>query len=488
MPVLCAYTVPHPPLAVPGVGRGREEEISATLAAYEQVGREVAALHPDTIVISSPHAPMYRDYLQISNGRGATGTFSQFGCPRPVYKVSYDQEFVKALARAAEAEGLAAGCEGRQVADLDHGTLVPLHFLQKAWKEDGSGHFPKIVRIGLSGLSPLAHYELGQLVQHVAAELGRRVVYIASGDCSHKLAEDGPYGFAPEAPEFEEKLEEWLSSADFLGLLACDPELAERAAECGLRSFQIMAGALDATSVEGEILSHEGPFGVGYLVSRMQPAGEERADGSRRFAARYEEAEAEAQAKRMADEGVLCALARASLSAYVREKSRIEPVDVLEGILEAHGGDAEERARLEALLEKPGACFVSLKEHGELRGCIGTLTPTRADLAHEICANAISAATADPRFPHVKPHELGELVLDVDVLSEPEPIDFLTELDPKVYGVIVSAEDGRRGVLLPDLAGVDTVEEQVAIAARKGGIDAMSERLFIERFTVERHL
>ncbi len=488
MAIICAYTVPHPPLAVPGVGRGREEGISATLAAYRQVGREVAALKPDTIVISSPHAPMYRDYLQISSGRGATGTFSQFGCPRPVYKVDYDQEFVKALARAAEAEGLAAGTEGRQVADLDHGTLVPLHFLQSAWKEAGNGRFPKVVRIGLSGLSPRAHYELGQLVQHVAAELGRRVAYIASGDCSHKLTEDGPYGFAPEAPEFEAKLEEWLANGDFLGLLTCDPELAERAAECGLRSFQIMAGALDATSVEPEVLSHEGPFGVGYLVSRMRPAGVERADETRRFAARYEEAEAEARAERMASEGVLCALARASLSAFVRDRQRIEPGDVLEGILEERGGDAEERARLEALLARPAACFVSLKEHGELRGCIGTLAPTRADLAHEICANAISAATADPRFPHVRPEELGELVLDVDVLSEPEPVDFLADLDPKVYGVIVSTKDGRRGVLLPDLAGVDTVEEQVGIAARKGGIDAATERLFIERFTVERHL
>ncbi len=488
MPVLCAYTVPHPPLAVPGVGRGREEGISSTLAAYRQVGREVAELHPEVIVISSPHAPMYRDYLQISSGKGATGTFSQFGCPRPVYKAKYDQEFAEALAKAAEAQGLAAGLEGRQVADLDHGTLVPLHFLQAAWDEAREGRFPKIVRIGLSGLSPLEHYRLGQLVQHVAAELGRRVVYVASGDCSHKLAEDGPYGFAPEAPKFERDLEEWLANADFLGLLTCDPELAERAAECGLRSFQIMAGALDATSVEPEILSHEGPFGVGYLVSRMRPAGVERADDSRRFAARYEGAQAEAQAARVASEGALCALARASLCAYVRDRVRIEPGEALETILEERGGDAEERARLEELLATPHACFVSLKKHGELRGCIGTLAPARADLAHEICANAISAATADPRFPHVRADELGQLVLDVDVLSEPEPVDFLTDLDPAVYGVIVSAADGRRGVLLPDLAGVDTIEEQVAIAARKGGIDPAHERLFIQRFTVERHL
>lgn len=493
MSIICAYTVPHPPLAVPQVGRGREDGIESTLAAYRTVAREVAGLCPETIVISSPHAPLYRDYLQISSGPSASGTFAQFNAPRPVYEVVYDEAFVKALAKAAEAEALDAGCEGRQTRELDHGTLVPLHFLKEAWGEvhgEGAGArpFPKVVRIGLSGLSPLEHYRLGELIQRTARELGRRVVYIASGDCSHKLTEDGPYGFAPEGPVFEHELENWLADADFLGLLTCDPELAERAAECGLRSFQIMAGALDRTSVEAEVLSHEGPFGVGYLVSRLQPAGVEGADGDRAFAERYDEAEAERMRERLVHEGVLCSLARASIEAYVRGRERIEPADVLDAILEEKGGDAEKRAALEELLERPAACFVSLKEHGQLRGCIGTLAPTKADLAHEICGNAISAACADPRFPHVRADELGELVLDVDVLSEPEPVDFLTDLDPAVYGVIVSAADGRRGVLLPDLAGVDTVEEQVAIAARKGGIDPRSERLFLERFTVERHL
>ena len=88
----------------------------------------------------------------------------------------------------------------------------------------------------------------------------------------------------------------------------------------------------------------------------------------------------------------------------------------------------------------------------------------------------------------MKPSELIQLVLDVDVLSEPESVASLDELDCRKYGVIVGTEDGRRGVLLPDLAGVDSVEEQVTIAAQKGGIDARTEPLIIQRFTVERHL
>jgi len=113
--------------------------------------------------------------------------------------------------------------------------------------------------------------------------------------------------------------------------------------------------------------------------------------------------------------------------------------------------------------------------------------PAHANLAEEICANAIAAAAHDPRFPSVTADELGDLVYDVDVLSEPEPIASEADLDPRRYGVIVSAHDGRRGLLLPDLEGVDTVSEQVGIAARKGGIDLTRDAYTLERFTVTRH-
>jgi len=146
-------------------------------------------------------------------------------------------------------------------------------------------------------------------------------------------------------------------------------------------------------------------------------------------------------------------------------------------------------ASLPAELTEPRAgCFVSLKEDGELRGCIGTIAPTWANLAEDLCANASSAGTRDPRFSAVKESELPELVYSVDVLGDPEPIDGLSELDPRRFGVIVSTSDGRRGLLLPDLDGIDTPEEQVKIAARKGGINPKEEDVQLERFEVVRHI
>ena len=134
--------------------------------------------------------------------------------------------------------------------------------------------------------------------------------------------------------------------------------------------------------------------------------------------------------------------------------------------------------------EKAGV-FVSIKKFGELRGCIGTFAPTKANVAEETIANAISSATQDPRFPPVNAAELPHLSYSVDVLSKPEPVEDPSQLDPKRYGVIVES-GGRRGLLLPDLEGVNTVEEQIDICRHKAGI-LSTEPIKLYRFEVKRH-
>jgi len=142
---------------------------------------------------------------------------------------------------------------------------------------------------------------------------------------------------------------------------------------------------------------------------------------------------------------------------------------------------------LPADLPARAGCFVSIHTApgGELRGCIGTIAPTRASLAAEVIGNAVAAATEDPRFPAITPAELDDLEVSVDVLFEPEPAA-REDLDPKTFGVIVT-QGWRRGLLLPDLEGVDSVAEQLRIACLKAGIDPAS-RYEIERFKVVRHV
>lgn len=144
-------------------------------------------------------------------------------------------------------------------------------------------------------------------------------------------------------------------------------------------------------------------------------------------------------------------------------------------------------SRIPEVFQKKAGTFVSLHKKGRLRGCIGTYLPTQDNLANEIIKNAISAATQDPRFPPVDTSEIKDLEISVDVLSKPEPVKSQRELDPKKYGVIVS-KGWQRGLLLPDLEGVDTVERQLEIAKQKAGLGGTPvEQLEIQRFTVTRY-
>ena len=227
-------------------------------------------------------------------------------------------------------------------------------------------------------------------------------------------------------------------------------------------SFLTLAGFLDGCAVGSRVLSYEGPWGVGYMVAVFAPEPQLASLGSGTGVRG-----SKGGSKGDADSGPV-ALARASLELYVREHRELDSPRLEDPDLPGRAG-----------------AFVSLHEDGMLRGCIGTIAPTRSTLAEEIAHNAIAAATEDPRFPPVRPEELDSLEVKVDVLHEPEPAASLGDLDPKVYGVITSCGT-RRGLLLPDLEGVDTCEDQVAIAMQKGGI-AAGEPVRLERFKVDRY-
>ncbi len=462
MSMLGAILTPHPPVLLPEVGHGREREIAATDCAMRAAAEQVAKWKPDVLIVASPHTILYGDYFHIAPGKAAVGDMSAFGAPQVRIQVEYDAPLRDEIVRRAQQADLKAGTLGQRDPALDHGVLIPLYFLRKA------GVTCPIVRMGLSGFSALAHYRLGQCVAEAVEALGRRAVFVASGDLSHKLKVDGPYGFAPEGPKFDEAVTQAMESGDFLQFLTMNPALCERAAECGLRSFQMMAGALDGLSVAPQLLSHEGTFGVGYAVALFPVTGR---DDSRRFAAACAQAQRERLDKRRAGEDAWVRLARQSLETYVRTGSRLEQLP---------DGLPDE------MTQRAAGAFVSLHIGGQLRGCIGTIAPTTENVAQEIVQNAVSAGTRDPRFPPVHPEELDELEYSVDVLGEPEAVDSLDQLDPKRYGVIVSCGT-RRGLLLPDLDGVDTVSQQIEIAREKGGIRA-DDPYRIERFEVVRHL
>ncbi|MCR5156446.1 MAG: AmmeMemoRadiSam system protein A [Butyrivibrio sp.] len=479
MPILGAFMVPHPPIMLPEVGHGEEEKIKATTEAYMQVAQEIAQLKPDTIIISSPHSIMYADYFHISPGKRATGNMGRFNAPQVSFDEEYDTELVDEICRicdgygecdkeAARIQEFPAGTLGERDSSLDHGTMIPLYYIRKFYNTF------KIVRIGLSGLSLPMHYEMGQIIQKAVNSSNKRVVYVASGDLSHKMKEEGPYGYAKEGPEYDDRIMEVCGSGDFEKILDFDDVFCERAAECGHRSFVMMAGALDGLDVKAEKLSHEATFGVGYGICRFEVGG---ANDNRCFLKSWRAAKTALLKQKQADEDPYVRLARFSLESYITMGKRITRKDL---------SDDRWKDLPEEIFSQKAGAFVSIHKDGALRGCIGTILPTCRCVADEIMQNAISAGTNDPRFPMIGENELDSLEMSVDVLDEPEPIDGPEQLDVKKYGVIVTC-GRKRGLLLPNLDGVDTVPQQIEIACQKAGIHD-DEEYSLERFEVIRHI
>jgi MEMO1 family protein len=474
MSIVGTYMVPHPPLIVHEVGHGEENGISATRAAYIKVAQRIAVLKPETIIVISPHATMYSDYFHISPGISADGDFGQFGAGQVRFHIEYDVPLVKAVCSESDKAGLAAGTDGQKEPQLDHATMVPLYFIDQFIQNEY-----KLVRIGLSGQSYKKHYMLGECIARAVEKTGRRTVIVASGDLSHVLKADGPYGFRREGPVYDEQIMNVMGTAEFGGLFSFDPDFCENAAECGHRSFIIMAGALDRTAVKVEKLSYEGPFGVGYGICMYTPEGY---DEKRNYLEQYEFSEKNEMAERKHNEDEFVALARATVEIYVRTGKipKVAGDCVICDDDNFHGWHLSPE-----LLNRRAGTFVSLKEDGSLRGCIGTISPACASVAEEIIHNAISASTQDPRFPEIEADELSFITYSVDVLGRTEKIDSPAELDVKRYGVVVT-KGYRRGLLLPNLETVNSVDEQLNIACRKGGIDR-SENPDLERFEVVRH-
>ena len=421
---------PHPPVLVPQVGRGREEEARQSAEAMTKLGRVLGEEIPSLLLVLSPHAP-FAGGITISVAESYGGDFSMFGAPTPQFSFPGAPDRGLRLAEDLSPRFPAVVSRKRKVL-LDHGALVPLSFISA-----GEGRKqPGIILANPIGLSPSAAFELGSYLAALAD--GEQWGLVASGDLSHRVTREAPAGFSPGGARFDNLVVEALRKNDPSGLLRLDAGEIEEAGECGLRSALVFLGLARKRNIR--FLSYEAPFGVGYAVA---------------YATLHAAPD----------------LARKVLETFFTE---------------GEGRAREEAARLSDLPEmaERAGCFVTLKKKGDLRGCIGTILPRKAGLAEEIAENSLSAAFEDPRFPPVEQRELEDISISVDILSVPEAVADTTLLDPKKFGVIVE-KSGARGVLLPDLEGVDTVEAQLSIAARKAGISDW-RTASVRKFSVRR--
>jgi AmmeMemoRadiSam system protein A/AmmeMemoRadiSam system protein B len=429
---------PHPPIMVPEVGRESIAGVAGSIDAMSELTKRLIESGAESVILISPHAPLEADSFVAYEGPQVSGDFSHFNAPGTYFTTTIDDELLAAIKEAAASENYEVTRLPEH--ELDHGTAVPIYFLLR------NGWSGKVVTLGYSFLSNDDHLRFGSCIRKAVDQVGRRVAFIASGDLSHRLKPQAPAGYNPNAHEFDDEVVDALRSNEPQRIVHIDTNLRKMSGECGFRSMLVAIGASSELPLSCEVLSYEAPFGVGYLVAQLTN-----------------------QSVSATEEISPAALAREAVETFVR------------------AGEILLSPRAEGLLVVRAPCFVSLKTlNGELRGCIGTIEAARETLAQEIIANAISAATNDPRFQPVRPEELSNLRYSVDVLFPPEET-VLEDLDPSMYGVIVEDEIGaRRGLLLPDIPGIDSSEQQVEIAARKAGI-RRGEPVRLYRFKVERY-
>jgi AmmeMemoRadiSam system protein A len=455
---------PHPPLLIPEIGGTRIQDVAVTVAGMEQMAKELVDSYPETVVFLTPHGNVFSDAVSALSEPRLEGDFSNFGNHNKRTSCQNDNELLQDIAHKASSANINYILLDKDTAlynqlnpGLDHGIMVPLYYLQEAGLSNVN-----VVAISVAFISLLELFVFGTLIRDAAEALGRRVAIVASGDMSHRLKNEGPYDYHPDGQRFDTEVEKILAAGDVQSFLNIPEELRENAGECGYRSLVMMFGALDGRKFTSRVFSYEGPFGVGYLTAGFLP-GEE----SKSLLEELQQNKREQLWASRENESTPVRWARMILENYTRTR-KIPPLP-------------PEMAELRR--QKAGA-FVSLKKNGQLRGCIGTTSAVYGDLAQEIAHNAISAGSRDPRFSPVEASELDDLIYSVDVLGAAEPCS-REDLDPKKYGVIVS-KGHRRGLLLPDLEGVDTVEEQLYIALNKAGVSP-SEDYKIERFEVIRY-
>lgn len=446
--VVCAVLMPHAPVLVPGVGEARSEAMADSRGAIRRAAKCVLSLHPESIVLISPHSPRQPQAFGVWAGALLQGSLAPFDAPQAEVSLPLDQPLAQAVASELHARRLQTWTIHQ--AALDHGAVVPLWFLAEA------GWAGPTVILGLNHPGPGELRSLGEAIATAAQALPRRLAVIASGDLSHRLSANAPYGYHPQAHEFDETFIGLVRAGDYRSLETIAPALRELAAEDAVDSTVIAASAANWQTRGHQMLHYEGPFGVGYGVAVLfadsgLPRGTETA----------------APGAEPGEGNVLPGVARHAVETALRGSYESPPAPTGKYLGAARG------------------VFVTIRrQDGRLRGCVGSSEPVCPNIVAETWRSARLAAFHDNRFPPVTAEELDSLRFEVQVLHSRATVTTMEELDPGRYGILISTSDGRDSLLLPGIQEIRTPAQQLSCARRKAGIRP-SEPITLERFQTD---
>lgn len=259
MAIVYGAILPHPPLIVPAVGGERIKEVSKTKKALEEVSKRLKGKDIDTVVIITPHGNVSQVAVPVYISHIFEGNLAYFNTPKPVFSFKGDHQLAAEIVKQAKQQSISVAQVGETF--LDHGVIVPMYYPYVA------GFRKPIVPIAQAFIDYKELFSFGETIRVASENVGRKVAVIASGDLSHRLTLEAPAGYNPEAKKFDEQLVSLVQANDAKGIMNMDPALIEKAGECGLRSVIMLMGALNGLTVKPEVLSYEGPFGVGYMVA-----------------------------------------------------------------------------------------------------------------------------------------------------------------------------------------------------------------------------
>ena len=266
-----AALMPHPPVIVPAVGRGREKGAAQTLQGLERLIIALKALHehspPDWLLLFSPHSPHASGALFVNTAPRLHGSLARFGAPGAQIAAAVPQEALAELTALLRTAAIPVASRAQEDISQDHAAIVPLYLLSQTFP---NGILPPVILANPAGLAPEAAFALGKALGGAAWQ-GRpagRPAFLASGDLSHRLKEDGPYGFNPAGPFFDKTVVAALEAGNPAPLLDLSPATRENAGECGLLPVLCLIGLCDSPL---QVLSYEGPFGVGYCTALWTP-------------------------------------------------------------------------------------------------------------------------------------------------------------------------------------------------------------------------
>ncbi|MEW6407761.1 MAG: class III extradiol dioxygenase subunit B-like domain-containing protein [Patescibacteria group bacterium] len=255
---------PHPPIIIPEIGSKNDlKKVQKTCDALKLLNKKIVQSKPKTIILISPHAPLFPNFFAISSSNIFSGNFQQFGDFKNYFEFKCDIAFSNHIFFQSQKEKIP--CQLVSQSYLDHGALVPLYYLIKNLQP-----LPKLVLLSFSLLDLNIHFKFGQLIQKIIQQSTKKIALVASGDLSHRLTLGAPAGFHSDGKKFDEKLIQLLKEKRIDEILNLNSRFIENAGECGLRSLIILLGALDKVNYTPEIMSYEGPFGVGYLVTNFE--------------------------------------------------------------------------------------------------------------------------------------------------------------------------------------------------------------------------